>query len=542
MALRIVENLGRLLGRDREVTELREVALRERNNADLYRGELQVQESLRELVPDEIGWRLISESGEDEFTADERRRIAALCQLMAIKSPLIKRGLALRYVYVHGRGVQIAARANGKDGGQDVNAVVQAFLDDPLNSKELDAEQNELALGTDGDLFHTLWTKPVTGAVRIRKVPHREIVDIICNPQDAAEVWFYKRVWTERGFDAATGMRSDTSKTVFYPDVHYRPPTRVKTIGGNPVQWDAPIVHIKVNSPAGWRFGVPDAFASCDWALAYKTFLENWARLMMSLSRFAWKVTTPGSKTSATAAAIAAAPTINEVGQRLGAGATAVQQPGDTLEAIPKTGATLDSESGRPLAAMTAAGLGIPVTMLLGDPGITGARATAETLDEPMRLTMEGRRDTWTLAYTTILNYVIDQAIKAPQGKLQGTTTRNEYEREITVLTDGTERTLDITWPDLSRVPPIDMVKAVVAADQTGKVPPLVIARLLLEALGETDIDEILEELTDDQGRFLPPDASAGQAAVDAFRRGQDPAAVVGDGTPQPAPPEEAVP
>jgi hypothetical protein len=39
-----------------------------------------------------------------------------------------------------------------------------------------------------------------------------------------------------------------------------------------------------------------------------------------------------------------------------------------------------------------------------------------------------------------------------------------------------------------------------------------------------TDADEILETLVDDEGNWVDPYAGAGQAAADAFRRGEDPA------------------
>jgi prophage antirepressor-like protein len=70
-------------------------------------------------------------------------------------------------------------------------------------------------------------------------------------------------------------------------------------------------------------------------------------------------------------------------------------------------------------------------------------------------------------------------------------------------------------------------VAAIVAADTTGKLPPLEIARQLCDALGIENVDEIIDELTDDQGNFVDPRVNAGQAAVDAFRRGEDPAAAV---------------
>jgi hypothetical protein len=198
-----------------------------------------------------------------------------------------------------------------------------------------------------------------------------------------------------------------------------------------------------------------------------------------------------------------------------------------SLEAIPKSGATIDSGSGKPLAGMVAAALEVPVTMLLADPGITGARATAETLDTPTENMAGQRRDVWSDFLDRILGYVIDQAVKAPRGALQGTVSRDEWDREVVELAGDTERTIDFDWPDLTEIGMKELVDAIVAADETGKLPPLTTVKLLLQALGVKDIDELLEEVTDDQGNFVDPNVTAGQVAVDAFNRGEDPAEAV---------------
>jgi hypothetical protein len=65
---------------------------------------------------------------------------------------------------------------------------------------------------------------------------------------------------------------------------------------------------------------------------------------------------------------------------------------------------------------MVASALEVPVTMLLGDPGVTGARATAATLDQPTELAMNLRRALWSEFMTDVLNHVIDWAIRAPKG------------------------------------------------------------------------------------------------------------------------------
>jgi len=527
----------------------------------------------------EGGWDLFGGAQTDtEFSRDGLRRLTALCRLTTIANPLVKRGVGLRVGYVWGLGVSIGARSKGDSGQQgqqagrgnqtqDVNAVVQAFLDDPSNRASWTGsqarEERERALATDGNQFVACFTAPLTGRVQVRTLPWDEITDVICNPEDRDEPWFYKREWMARGIDPMTGKVTAETHCAYYPSLDIAggipsgPNRRLRSrprrlylfdgdTGGD-IQWDAPVLHVKVNALDGWKFGLPDVYAALPWSRAYKEFLEDWAKLVKSLSRFAWRLTTKGSKVSQVASRVRQAmtpPSVNDrTGDRSNAGATSVGDPNLQLEAIPKTGATIDSESGRPLAAMVAAALGVPVTMLLGDPGTTGARATAETLDRPTELEMNLRRALHTETDRRLLDYVIDQAVKAPQGSLKGTAKRDEMGREIVTLTgdtDGSMRTLDISWPPLEDTPIDVLVKAIVDADSTGKLDaaPLVIARLLLEALGVGDVDEVLEQLVDDNGEFIDAGVSAGDRAVAAFNRGEDPAgALNGDQRGTPAPP-----
>lgn len=502
-----------------------------------------LEESLAdvELGLEDRGWRTLSVAGETEFTRSGLLTAARLCRVMAVVNPLIRRGLNLRTAYVWGDGVQITARATGQndtnDAEQDVNTVVQEFLDDPATQKVLTSasarERNERTLGTDGMLALALFTKPLSGRVQPREIPSDEITDVITNPEDSSEVWFYKRVWIRKSPDHPQGE----TVTTFYPDVEYRPrgpkPIRVNLDAADPgtvaaeIMWDAPIAFLKVNDLSGWDFGIGDAFSAIAWAKAYKEFLEDWAKLVKSLSRFAWRLTA-STKSRAQKAADTARTTVPGATGDTGVGALAAGSlGGGQLEAIPKSGATIDSESGKPLAAMVASGLDVPVTMLLADPGVTGARATAETLDRPTVLMATMRRNVWGDFHTKVLDYVIDQAVKAPRGALQGTVSRDEWGREVITLAGDTPRTIEHDWPDLTEVGLKDLVAAISEADGTGKLPPVTTLKLLLQALGVKDVDEIIEAATDDDGNWIDPEMTAGQAAVDAFNRGEDPAGAV---------------
>lgn len=497
-----------------------------------------LQESIAalELALEDEGWVSLTTTGENSFSLAGLKRIAVIARTMAVANPLIRRGLSLRAAYVFGQGVQIQAD------DPDVNDVVQHWWDtnDPTFTSDAARERLERSLGTDGNLFLACFTNPSTGAVRVRTVPFEEIEDKITNPEDRAETWFYRREYAVRKLQP--GGAGDTlnftteRKVVYYPDIAYRPTSRPRTIEGHEIRWDAPIYHLKVNDLEGWDYGIGDSYSALTWARAYRDFLADWATLIKALSQFAWKAT--GRNTTRTGNALNRVPnTTLPAGNTTGAGATVVLPPDTTLEAIPKSGATIDSESGRPLAAMVAAGLDLPVTILLADPGVTGARATAETLDGPLRAAMESRQELWRSVYDTLSQYVVLQSVKAPAGPLKGRVTRDPWDNgreSVTLAGADASPTVQFQFPELDTLPIDLVVKAIVDADGTGKLPPLVTLKLLLKALGVEDIDEVLEEVTDEDGNWVDPAQNAGTVAADAFRRGEDPMSALGLVVPPP--------
>lgn len=503
--------------------------------------ELLLREGMADLVLalEDKGWVDIASSVQRDFSPEARKALTSLCRTMAIANPLLKRGMLVRIGYIWGQGVQVRARAAGDEQAQDVNAVVQGFWDANAATFSGDEAHDQLERGaaTEGNVFICCFTSPMTGDVRIRTALADEVVDILTNPDDRDEPWYYIREIPQKVVEAAyqrgqTRTRNQVAR-VAHPALGYRPQQRPKSINGIPIRWDAPIKHVKVNPVAGWRFGVPDVYASLAWARAYKDFLVDWAQHMHSLALITWQAS-GGTKTKSQkiAGEIARA---GQNGPGVGiappvgtgvAGQAAVGTSDVKLEAVSKSGATVDANSGKPLAGMAAAGLGLPVTMLLADPGVTGARAVAETLDLPTILEMGMRRLLWQAAFTEVLEYVIDQAAIAPRGPLRGTMARDEWGGLQVTLTGDVEKTLDWDWPPLVDVDPVELVNAIVASADTtlGRAIPLTLMRLLLNALGVKDVDEVLEDVTDEDGNFKDPDATAGQAAVDAFRRGDDPA------------------
>jgi hypothetical protein len=532
----VAERLGYV--KAHQVQELRrEVAVANDNTSLVVESLTQLEQQLNEP-----GWVRFAHLTEQEFSQTGMTQMRAVCRLMSIANPLVKRGLSLRSAYVWGQGVEITARANGRDsaGEQDVQAVVSAFLDDDGNKRALtgSAARNRLehALGTDGDLFIAHFTRPTTGQVQVRVVRADEITEVICNPEDRSEPWYYRRVWYRNTIDAQTGTVTPQQQERLYPCIDYRPATRLRRLGQVEIAWDTPLLHVDVNRPEGWQRGVPDAYAAIPWARAYKEFLESWAGLMHALSRFAWRLTAKPAVRAQAKAKLREAPPVTAAGQVNDVGGTAILPPEAALEAIPKSGATIDAESGRPLAMMVAAALDVPVTMLLSDPGQTGARAVAETLDQPTELAMAQRRDLWATAYQRILRYVITEAVRAPQGPLRGVIRRDPWTgQESVALAGDTDQTIDIDWPDLDDTDMGVVVDAIVKAAGTGVVPPEQILRLLLTALGVRDVESIVEAMTVDGEFQWPrgPDQVSPDDPAALARAGGDPAAI-GSGSMQP--------
>lgn len=484
-----------------------------------------LQESVRDLSLqlEDRGWKRVGSDDENTMTRDALVQAAQDGRALAVAHPLVRRGVSLRTSYVHGQG---GPQLSVESEDETVNEVVQQWWTSRENQNALTGPEArarlERSLSTDGNVFIASFTNPVDGRVTNRTIPFEQITRIITNPEDRGQVWFYERTYSKRAEAFST---TEETVRVLYPDLAYAPAVRPRFLNGAEVRWDQPVRHVKVNDLDGWEYGIGDTFSIAPYARGYRDFLNDWLKLMKSLSQFAWRGTAEGKRAQRARQALSRAQQ-GVPGNDGSVGAAYVSAPGEGLEAIPKTGATIDADSGRPILAMIAAGLDVPVTMLSTDPGITGARSTAETLDEPMYRAMRARQDVWATVFIDLAEYRIEQAIRA--GKLPGAVVRDPWTQTDYAELSGDRPIIHCDWPDLSTASVDDAVKAIKDADATGKIPPLVIARLLLTALGVEDIDDVLEELTDEEtGEWRDPYAQLGQGLVNAFNRGDDPAALL---------------
>jgi hypothetical protein len=364
----------------------------------------------------------------------------------------------------------------------------------------------EIDLQVEGQLYFIFFTRPTDGRVRVRTLPADEIVDVVNNPQDAKSAWYYKRSWTERKFDARKERIETATRSAYYPDWRYHPRTRPQKIGSVPVQWESPVYFVRTG-----KFGESEVYAALDWARAYKEFLEDVASLMRAYSRFAWKRVTKGKRAiaaeKAKMATTLASGNSSETNPPPVTGAMALLGEGTDLQPMQVRGASISPEDGRRLLLMVAAAVNLPETYF-GDVSV-GTLATARSMDRPTELAMKERQMLWTDILRDIFRFVILQAVRAVNGELRQmakieTVEDGEEQEERIAWNEGVNLQMDIDFPPILEQDVQAGVQAVITAltlnGQTLQLLDEQIAtRLILKAMGEDDVDEIMSELFPDE-------------------------------------------
>ena len=500
-----------------KLSNLQETAVSQSNQI------FQLTESLQRLeqVLYSAEWRMLSMQADQEFTRPGLRQITELARIMRLKNPVIKRGVKIQRLYVWAQGVNISAVE------PEINDVVQAFLDDERNKAELTSHQargeRETDLQQDGNLLFRFHVNEINGRIRISSIDPQEIDDIICNPEDKREPWFYRRSWVQKQLDGSTKQH-----IVYYPDWRFTPrpdlrgrlTDQVSRSGGNlvNVEWDTPVYHVAVNKMG--RFGVPEFYAGNDWALAYKSFLEQLASVWQALARWAAKLTTKGGKRGVAAAKAKLNTTLGTAGSEETnpspvTGSTFIASEGVDLQPFRTAGATMSAEDGRRLLLMSIMDFGFPETFF-GDASV-GSLATAKSLDRPTELQIMDRQALWRDILSDIIGYALLWAVKAPQGPLRdmgryiperdGNQVREtiEWGNKTIMLADGKtevvpiDPTVNVEFPSIIEHDVKETISAIIDAQtlagrsEGAGIPLETAVRRLLSELGINDVDTVME-------------------------------------------------
>lgn len=467
-----------------------------------------------ELELEDTGWRHLSSLGTGpwEFTREHLRDICRLSRLYFLKNPIINRCVTIQAIYVWGQGVKISAR------DPDVQMIVERFLNDPGNKAELTSHRarvlKECDLQVDGNIFFALFTDMDDGSVSIRTIPVDEITQIIHNPEDRKDPWYYKRTRNKTDVRSQLNPQSGDQEIIFYPDwnldtTEHDFPTRDAGSGAR-FEKDVKVFHMKVGSLSEMQFGVPETYQALDWARAYKDFLEDWATIVKSLSTFAWKVKGPATSSAYNAVNSALGSTIstdtNETNPRPPTGSVWYEDGNFDLAPMKVSGATIQADDGRRLLLMAMGAMGIPETFM-SDVSI-GTLATATSMDRPTELKFRDRQTMWGDTETDILQYVIRQAAMAGYRELELREIQEGKEKRFVVMKDGkpVDTYVDVNFPPILERDVEKIVRSVVAASTLGgkaladppTIPAREVSRKLLQAIDVGDIDGQLQMLYPD--------------------------------------------
>lgn len=487
---------------EQTVNEFRE-ELKERQQNETY---LQERIAELELTLENQDFRRLDSFQDDQLSRQALDDINHLARVFYLKNPLIRRAVLTQANYVFGQGVEFEGEH------EDVDEIIQDFIDDPKNKKELTTQQEliqkEIELTLFGNIFFAFFVDPATGRVRVRTMPMKQITEIITDEDDQKTVLFYKRSW----------MRGNEQVIKYYPDWGNKNPKKpVQGIDGSKIQSDVKIYHLSVNKLSDMTYGVSEVYSVINWARAYKDFLEDWATIVRAQSKFAWKVTTNKGNKGVSKLKEGLQSSFAKGGEQENnpahaPGSTWIQSGGVNMEAMKHTGPPTKAEDGDKMVHMVSAGSGIFYHYLMGDPS-TGNLATAKAMERPMELQFKNRQTLWKDAFQNIYNFVIEQSVRAPKGKLQGSIEKDHYGDDLIILEmnpetgDPIPKTVNITFPDLLEKDIETRVNAIVKAATmqgmplAGTLEQEQITRMLLNALNVENVDEIIARMFPEDGQ-----------------------------------------
>ena len=451
-----------------------------------------------ELALEDRGWVRETTLAALEFSRYGVQQLIRICRIYGIKNPIIKRIAEICELYVFGRGFEISSNDD------TANEVIQDFLE--VNDAEMGhvgMAEKEKDIQTDGMLYFGLPTDP-SGNVTVNMIDPLEIMDVLTDPDDTSKPLYFLRQWNRNIIDYDSGMQRPQWQKCWYPvvDIVMDPPAKKPMrMGDCPVNWDMPVLRIKIGSPAKWRWGVPPVYGALDWARAYKDALEDYATVRRTLARFALMVETKGGP-GAIAAYNAlfnttfadAQGTQPEQNPPPVVASAHISGPGNQIQAFKSAGAQANPEETRRLLLMACASAGMPETFF-GDAS-TGSLATAVSLDRPTELKFTAIQRRWKHIIKRILTYVIWVSDNTAGGKMKEAKAKAKPEK----------LNIKVVFPTVVEHDIQPMIQAITEVATMGGrngiaagiVDRRTIADLLLAEIGFEDRAELLTEIYGD--------------------------------------------
>lgn len=475
-----------------------------------------------ELMLNNIEWKRETSMSWLEFTRWGIQQIILIARLRCLKDPMLKRGVDVSAQYVFGRGVEITsedeAAAEVLKDWRERNATV--FGHSALTNQHR-------AKFHDGNLFWINFTdRTNTGLVNVRTLDAVEMMDVITNPDDTSEPWYYRREWIQQQMDQDTGARRNVKMTAWYPALNYEPAEskRLQKIDGAEVMWDSPVYHRRCGAPGKWHFGLPIVYAALPYAQAVKRFLEDCMTIRNSLAQFSMLLTTKGGQQALQGAktqlstGVGPSSTLWDPNPPAVAGAVFASGPGTELKAFNTKGSGGDPSEVREYKLMVQMVFGCPESFWANMD--TSNLATATSLDRPTELNFMEQQEVWVEDLTVLALYQLRAAKGAVSGRLIEARENKMRIVERTRILTKEGRMVYEAAPKKNEITVMVNFPSIIEADVPANIAAIALAATLGNKVGEyVGIDEkqavrllnreldIPEEVLQDQYPEDGPDA-----------------------------------
>lgn len=435
------------LAESQELRSARELLL---ENTALNAQNETFRESMTDLMRflEDVNWVSI-DGWEDEkgFTLDAIKEQSDRIRALVTMNPTIKKAVNARAGYIWSRGVSFD--------GSGINKMLNHKRNQSLLFSENAHWRLETQLATDGNV----WVAKDKKTEETILIPINQIAGWVLDKKDPSRVNYWLRSYTEIVKNFSTGVETKKEIRVFYPAHDYTGGV-VSEIDGIKVDRTTTMIHAAANRQEGWILGVPDVIAAMFWARAHKELFEAGTTYVKAQGRFASKVvakTTNGAQNSASR--IAATPRRDpETGEILDAGGTAVMSGGLDYQLMGKMSGGVDFDNFDPVAGLIAAGLDIPVDVLLGK-----SDSDIKSLEQSVVDAMTLRQALWTEFFVAV------------------------FGRKVTVK-----------WPKIRTEPEYRRLQAVELANNTNVLHRHELRQLTLEGFGiegdPNDLPDIAEQ------------------------------------------------
>ena len=295
----------RLEEQQRQLDQLAEMNQRIANayQAGIY--ELPPDELVRQLkeyydpqlvadLMDRMNWEVVS--GYGGYSEDERKRAVQDSKRM-FKYAIIARWIVSLWTY-YGMGVNVSIVCEDESADEVWQDFWAADRNQRVIAKDRMDELSRWLLVT-GERFHVFFASTLDGETTIRSIEPGQISNILTNPDDLTEPWFYERTWsTKQG-----------QQVLYYPDWElffnsdvakaWRVAQQEYTINGELAQQNrtaacmlfTPFIQLDEESLRGWPLLAPQG---TPWLRAQREFMQNRATVAAAKAAYVRRYSVAG--------------------------------------------------------------------------------------------------------------------------------------------------------------------------------------------------------------------------------------------------------